>query len=65
MLSGKFELIRTLGLPLPEKDYAKLIIEPRNAVIHKANTPDHGIAYRHLIEAAELLQLFSPTLSEQ
>ncbi|RJX34670.1 MAG: hypothetical protein C4531_03600 [Desulfurivibrio sp.] len=64
MLGGRFELIRLLGISLPEKDYSTLIINPRNDVIHHAAFPDKALANQVIREVEELLQLFSPQLYE-
>jgi hypothetical protein len=44
MLGGRFELIRLIGINLPEKDYATLVINPRNDVVHRATFPDQALA---------------------
>jgi len=62
MLGGRFELVRVLGIPLPVKDYKKLVIGPRNDVIHKAKFPEQKIANQVITEVEELLQLFSPKI---
>jgi hypothetical protein len=62
MLGGRFELIRLLGVNLPEKDYSTLVINPRNDVVHRAAFPDEALANQVIAEAEELLQLFSPQL---
>jgi len=65
MLGGRFELIRLLEIELPEIDYQKLLIDPRNEVVHKAHFPDGSIASK-VIEVSEgLLALFSPELAEE
>lgn len=64
MLGGRFELIRLLEISLPEKDYATLIVNPRNNVIHHATFPDKALANQVITEVEELLQLFSPQLHE-
>lgn len=64
MLGGRFELIRLLGVTLPEKDYSTLIINPRNEVIHRASFPDKRMANQVINEVEELLILFSPQLYE-
>jgi hypothetical protein len=62
MLGGRFELVRILGISLPEKDYVNLVINPRNDVIHRASFPDERLANQVISEVVELLQLFSPQL---
>ena len=64
MLGGRFELIRLIGVSLPEKDYATLVINPRNDVVHRAAFPDKALANQVITEVEELLQLFSPQLHE-
>jgi len=64
MLGGRFELIRLIGISLPEKDYATLVINPRNDVVHRAEFPDKALANQVITEVEELLQLFSPQFHE-
>lgn len=65
MLSGRFELIRILGISFPDKDYNRLILTPRNQVTHKAFFPDTGTTNQLISEVEELLRLFSPTISRE
>ena len=65
MLGGKFELARILGIPLPEKDYTKLILNPRNDVIHKNDFPEAKEANSFISEVEELLKLFSPCIYQK
>ncbi|MDP3059116.1 MAG: hypothetical protein Q8N36_06625 [bacterium] len=64
MLGGRFELIKLLGINLPEKDYEKLISTPRNEVVHRGVFPDEALANQVIAEVRELLQLFLPKLHE-
>jgi hypothetical protein len=64
MLSGRFELVQLLGIPLPNKDYKSLVITPRNEVIHRADFPNKELANRVIAEVEELLRLFSPQLNQ-
>jgi hypothetical protein len=64
MLSGRFELVRVLGIQLPNKDYEKLVMEPRNDVVHKADFPARQIVNQYITEVEELLRLFSPVIYE-
>jgi hypothetical protein len=64
MLGGRFELAKTVGIPLPDKDYKKLILEPRNNVVHKAGFPDEKLAHQVISEVQEVLRLFSPIIHE-
>jgi hypothetical protein len=64
MLSGRFELVRLLGIALPQKDYDKLIVKPRNEVIHLADFPSNSLSNRVIAEVEELLRLLSPQLHE-
>ncbi len=50
MLGGSLELIRLLSIPLPDKDYVDLILNPRNKVIHKAIFPGKILANQVLSE---------------
>lgn len=60
MLGGRFELIKLLGITLPNKDYETLINKPRNDVVHKGFYPDRKLSYQVISEVEELLGLFSP-----
>jgi hypothetical protein len=64
MLGGRFELIRMLGISLPERDYATLVVNPRNDVVHRAEFPNKALANQVITEVKELLQLFSPQIHE-
>ena len=64
MLSGRFELVRLLGIALPEKDYVTLIVNPRNDVIHRADFPSKALSNQAITEVEELLRLFSPQLNQ-
>ena len=64
MLGGRFELAKTVGIPLPDKDYKKLVMEPRNNVVHKAGFPDENLARQVISEVEEVLQLLSPMINE-
>lgn len=60
MLGGRFELIKLLGISLPEKDYENLIIKPRNTVVHRGIFPDQRLANQVITEVEDILDLFSP-----
>jgi hypothetical protein len=62
MLGGRFELIKLLGVPLPNKDYEALINKPRNDVVHRGAFPDQALSNRVISEVEELLRLFSPQI---
>lgn len=66
MLSGRFELVRVLGIQLPntEKHYRTCVIEPRNDVVHKADFPARQIVNQFIREVEEILRLFSPVIHE-
>lgn len=64
MLNGKFELARVLGIQLPDKDYKRLVMEPRNDVVHKAHFPTRPIVNQYITEVEEILRLFSPVIYE-
>jgi hypothetical protein len=63
-LNGRFELVRLLSIPFPEKDYQNLIINPRNEVIHKPQFPSDGLAHQVISEVDQLLRLFSPQIHQ-
>ena len=60
MLGGRFELSRILGISLPDKDYEKLIIEPRNDVVHSRSFPTKLTARKAVDESASLLSILVP-----
>lgn len=64
MLGGRFELIKLLGVTLPDKDYEILVNKPRNDVVHRGSFPDKAIANQVVNEVEELLQLFSPKINQ-
>lgn len=64
MLGGRFELARIVNLPLPNKDYEKLIVGPRNEVMHRAEFPSRKTTDKLIAEVEELLRLFSPSLHQ-
>ena len=64
MLSGRFELIRILGIEIPDKDYNSLIINPRNDVVHRANYPNRQTANLFIKEVEGLIKLFTPQIHE-
>ncbi|MBU2523705.1 hypothetical protein KKG71_00735 [Patescibacteria group bacterium] len=64
MLSGRFELVRVLGIELPDKDYNTIIINPRNDVVHRASYPDRKTTELFINEVESLMNLFTPQLYE-
>jgi len=64
MLNGKFDLVRVLGIQLPDKDYRRLVMEPRNAVAHKGEFPTRQVVNQYIMEVEAILQLFSPVIHE-
>lgn len=64
MLSGRFELVRILGINLPDIDYQTVIINPRNDVVHRASYPDRETAYLFIKEVEDLIYLLTPQLHE-
>lgn len=64
MLGGRFELVKLLGIALPNKDYESLINKPRNDVIHRGAFPDKKLANQVITEVEELLRLFSPQVQQ-
>lgn len=66
MLGGMFELVRLLGIQLPntEQHYRTFVIEPRNNVVHKAEFPLRPTADRFITEVEGILRLFSPVIYE-
>lgn len=64
MLGGRFELVRLLGISLPEKDYESLVIKPRNDVVHRAAFPDKALAIQVIAEVEHLLRQFSPQVHQ-
>jgi len=64
MLGGRFELARMIGIPLPQKDYVTIVINPRNEVIHGASFSSQAVANEVISEVEELLRLFSPRVHQ-
>ncbi len=64
MLGGKFTLCKIVGIQLPTNDYEKMIIEPRNNVIHKSVFPDRQDANKVISEVEKYLHAFSPIFHE-
>jgi len=64
MLGGRFELIKLLGVPLPNKDYDALINKPRNDVVHRGSFPDQVLSNQVISEVEELFRLFSPQIHQ-
>ena len=57
-------MVRLLEIPLPEKDYVGLILNPRNDVIHAAEFPSKPLSNQVIGEVEELLKLYSPQRNE-
>ena len=64
MLGGRIELLRIMGITLPNKDYEALVVGPRNDVVHKAGFPDERLAHQVICEVEDILRLFSPKIHE-
>lgn len=64
MLSGRFELVRILGIVIPDKDYKTIIINPRNDVVHRASYPGRRTAELFMSEVENLIKLLTPQLYE-
>ncbi|WP_338462132.1 hypothetical protein VZH09_01095 [Synechococcus elongatus IITB7] len=60
MLSGRLELAKLLEIPLPNKNYYELILNPRNDVIHRATSPDKNLTDKVIFEVEEILYSISP-----
>lgn len=65
MLSGKFELAKLIGIKIPDKDYKKLIIEPRNDIVHRGIYPDQNLTNQVISEVEKILSLLSPKYYEE
>jgi len=64
MLGGRFELIKLLGVALPNKDYEVLVNKPRNDVVHRGAFPNKALANQVVTEVEGLLRLFSPKINQ-
>lgn len=64
MLGGRIELAHILDIGLPNRDYKTRLLEPRNAVSHKAHFPDELAASEVLSLVEEILTTFSPDVAE-
>lgn len=66
MLGGRLELVNVLGISLPrsKNDYEKLVSNPRNDVIHKADFANKAIAYQVIDTFEEILKKCSPKYHE-
>lgn len=60
MLGGRFELMKLLGISLPNKDYETLVNKPRNDMVKRGFFPDTALANQVITAVEELLRLFSP-----
>jgi hypothetical protein len=65
MLGGRIELARLLDIDLPDRDYLKYLIDPRNEVIDKADFPKEGKTAEVIKLVEELLMKFSPNVFEE
>lgn len=64
MLGGRLEIAKLLEIPLPDKDYSSLILNPRNDVIHRAASPDQGLADSVIAHVEEILYVISPQIHD-
>lgn len=64
-LGGRFELARMLDIDIPEKDYVKLIMNPRNDVVHRALFPSKKLTNKFLTEVENLLNTLTPQFYEE
>ncbi|EMJ94031.1 hypothetical protein LEP1GSC198_3298 [Leptospira kirschneri str. JB] len=60
MLGGRFELLRILSIPIPEKNYESLIIKPRNDVVHRAEFPEDSLVDQVICEVEKILLFYYP-----
>lgn len=64
-LNGRLELVRLLSIPFPDKNYKRLIVDPRNDVAHEADFPGETLAVQVIAEVEQLLRVFSPQLNQE
>lgn len=64
MLGPRFELSKILGIHLPTSDYKKLILDPRNGVVHKSQFSNKVVANKVISEVEKYLKTFSPTINQ-
>jgi hypothetical protein len=57
MLGNRYKLVTQLGIVLPSHDYRKLLIDPRNDVIHAADFADEKVAQTAVNIVDEILNL--------
>ena len=62
MLGGRIELANILGIVLPKTDLSKLLVEPRNDVIHKAKFANQSVSMSAIQITDEILKLYNPNL---
>ncbi len=62
MLSGRIELARILSIDLPDIDLNKLLVEPRNDVIHKAKFANESVSMRATQVTDRILEIYNPEL---
>jgi hypothetical protein len=65
MLSGRLELLKIVGVSIPDRNYQNNIIEPRNKAIHKGAFPTEEETRTALKEASQLLTFLSSEINEQ
>ncbi len=64
-LGGRFTLCKKIGIQLPSNNYKKMILDPRNEVIHEPKLPTNRQNANEVIsEVEKYLQAFSPILHE-
>lgn len=63
-LGGKFELARMVGVPLPQSDYQRRLVTPRNGVIHRGEFAERSVALDAVRVTDELLGAICPSLQE-
>lgn len=64
-LGGKFQMARTVGLQMPDLDYRKRLVQPRNDVTHKGGFGDRETAFDAIKVTDQLLAAICPSLQEQ
>lgn len=65
MLGGKFRWLEELEIPIPVTDYHESVLDVRNAVTHDGLLPTKRAAQAYLDKCRELIDLYSPSVTER
>lgn len=65
MLGRKFRWLEELEIPIPVTDYHESVLDVRNAVTHDGLLPTKMAARAYLDKCRELIDLYSPSVTER